>query len=290
MHLVLALAFIVAKITLQHGAPFFTVAFRAISAGIGFLIFQYISDKKKLFVKKHDIGLFLKTTLFYVYLVFIPEFWALEKLSASKVTLIYSLTPFIVALLSYFLLKERFSLKKIAGMIMGLCGMFIIFLTKDAQNGSSEIFYISSREAALLISVFSYGYAWFLIKELKKRGYTLAVINGITMFFGGIGAIITSFFYEGPFPINNITSFILWATLLTILANGIFYTMYGFLLRYYSFTLLSFAGFLTPVFGIILGWFLLGEIISIYHIGSLGLIFLGLFLFYQEEITGALKK
>jgi drug/metabolite transporter (DMT)-like permease len=290
MYLTIALAFIVAKITLQYGSPFFTVAFRTILAGTCFLLFQFISDRKKIFVNKNDLMLFMKTSLFYVYLVFIPEFWALEKLSASKVMLIYTLTPFVVAFLSYFLVKEQFSLKKIIGMIIGLAGMFVIFITKDSQNGSAEIFYISTREAALLVSVFSYGYAWFLIQKLKNRGYTLAMINGITMLVGGIGAAITSFFYEGLVPINNIPYFILWATLLTILANGIFYTMYGWLLHYHSFTLLSFASFLTPVFGMAFGWLILNEILSIYHIASLGLICIGLYLFYQEEIKKISKK
>lgn len=284
MYITIALGFVIAKLTLQYGAPFFTVAFRTITAGSCFLLFQFLFDRANFRIQRKDISLFLSTTFFYVYLVFIPEFWALEKLSASKVILIYTLTPFIVALFAYFLVREKFSLKKIIGMLVGLAGMVVIFITKDAAGKGTEVLYISAREAALLISVISYGYAWFLIKKLSLRGYSLAMINGTTMLLGGTAAAITSFFYEGHFPVTNIPQFLLWATIFTILANGVFYPLYGWLLHHYSFTLLSFAGFLTPIFGIFFGWSILSESITWHHFASLTFIFIGLYLFYQEEI------
>lgn len=289
MYLAIAFGFIFAKIALAYGQPFFTVAFRTLTAGIGFLLYQAISDPKQLLPKKKDIPLFLVTSLVYVYLVFIPEFWALEKLAASKVTLIYTLTPFIVALLAYFLINAKFTLKKILGLLVGLAGMTIVFLTEDASGQAREFLYISTREAALLISVVSYGYGWFLIKKLKRRGYTLATINGITFVLGGTASYITSYFYEGAFPVNNLPKFLLHATILTILANGVFYMMYGWLLRRYSFTFLSFAGFLSPTFGFVFCWSILGETITFYHIASLIIIFIGLYIFYKEETKAESK-
>lgn len=284
MHITVALAFIFAKLALQYGAPFFVVSVRTLFAGSCFLLFQRIYDKKNFFLRREDIFLFLNASLFYVYLVFLPEFWALEKVSASKTTLIYTLTPFIVALFAYFLVNERFSFRKILGMLIGLAGMFCIFITKEAGNQSAEFLYISTREAALFISVVAYGYAWFLIKRLTNKGYSLAMINGVTLLIGGIGSTITSFLYEGFFPVQDTSRFLLWTILFTVLSNGVFYVTYGWLLRHYSFTLLSFAGFLTPVFGILFGWLILHESITAYHFLSLAFIFTGLAIFYASEI------
>lgn len=284
MYLIVAFAFIIAKISLQYASPYFTVAFRCLAAGSSFLLFQFLFDRKNFFIKREDILFFLKTSFFYIYLVFIPEFWALEKLRASKVILIYALTPFFVALFAYFLVKERFTLKKILGMIIGLAGMMAIFITKDASGNGAEFFYVSAREAALLVSVASYAYSWFLIKRLREKKYTLAMINGSTMIIGGIGALATSFLTEGAFAVSNAGKFFPLALIFTFLTNIVFYSMYGWLLRHYSFTFLSFASFLGPVFGIAFGWYLLSEVITWYHFVSLILISLGLTIFCLEEL------
>jgi drug/metabolite transporter (DMT)-like permease len=66
--------------------------------------------------------------------------------------------------------------------------------------------------------------------------------------------------------------------------------MYGWHLRKYSFTLLSFAGFLCPVFGAFFGWIFLSEPITWHHFVSLCLIASGLFLFYRDELKGRWSK
>lgn len=287
MYAVLAATFTVAKKALQYANPYFLIGFRMTLAGTLFLLFQYVFNSKKFFLKKEDIRLFLKTSFFYIYLAFIPEFWALQRLSSSKVVIIYSITPFVAAVFAYFFASEKLNLKKVIGMIIGVVGIIPILLTHD-QNGqlTSELFKISMAEGVLLIAVVSAAYGWFPVKELMNKGYSLPMINGVTMLTAGIAALITSFAVEGIFVthIFDVKNFLFWILLLIVIANGIFYNLYGWLLRHYSFTLLSFAGFLCPIFGSLYGWYFLSEPITLLHIMSLCLIIIGLFLFYQEEL------
>jgi drug/metabolite transporter (DMT)-like permease len=282
LYAILASTFTIAKVALGFSKPFFLIGFRMILAGALMVSFIYFFQKYKFNIKKKDWWLFIKVAIFHVYLAFIPEFWALQYLSSSKTNLIYSATPFIAALLAYLLLKEKLTFKKTLGMLIGLVGLIPVFLTQtDIREAAMEMFSISVPELVLLIAVASGAYAWFIVKKLLDRGYSLLMINGVSMFLGGIAALITSFFVEGitTCPIFDFWPFLFWTSLLILVAN-----FYGWLLKKYSITFVSSAGFLCPVFGSFYGYFFLSENITWHYFVSLGFIIIGLYLFYKDEI------
>ncbi len=287
LYAILASTFTIAKIALNYAKPFFLIGFRMIMAGGIMLSFLYLFKRKQFYIKKKDIWLFIKVAIFHVYLAFIPEFWALQYLSSSKTNLIYSATPFIAALLAYFILKEKLSVKKTIGMLMGIGGLVPIFLTQtDIRETGMEFFSISLPEMVLLVAVFSAAYAWFIVKKLLDKKYSLLMINGVAMLFGGIGALVTSFFVEGTAtcPIFDFWPFLGWTSLLVLVANLIVYNFYGWLLTKYSITFVISAGFLCPIFGAFYGYFFLSENITWHYFISLGFIILGLYLFYKDEV------
>ncbi|MFH1461663.1 MAG: DMT family transporter [bacterium] len=286
LYAILASTFTIAKIALGFAKPFFLIGFRMILAGSIMLSFIYFFQKTKFKIKKCDWSLFIKVAVFHIYLAFIPEFWSLQYLTSSKTNLIYSITPFVAAVLSYFLLKEKLSLKKFMGMFIGFLGVIPIFLTQtDTREATMELFSISLPEFVLLIAVFSGAYAWFVVKKLMDKGYSLLMINGVAMFLGGIGALITSVFAEGiaTCPIFDFWPFLGWTSLLVLVANIIVYNFYGLLLKRYSITFVTSAGFLCPVFGAFYGSFFLSEKITWHYFLSLAFIILGLFIFYKDE-------
>ena len=120
---ILALTFVFAKKTLAYANPFFLIGFRMILAGTILLLHQRFFSKTHFSINKSDYWLFFKVALFHIYFSFIFEFWSMQYLSALKITIIYSATPFIAAILSYILLKERLSWQKVLGIIIGLGGL-----------------------------------------------------------------------------------------------------------------------------------------------------------------------
>ncbi|MCK4499715.1 DMT family transporter [Candidatus Babeliales bacterium] len=288
MYAILAASFTVAKTAIAYATPYFLVGFRFTLAGTLFLTLQYIFNRKKFFLRKQDVPHFFWIALFYVYLAFVPEFWALQYLTSTKVVILYSITPFFVAIFAYFLAAERFTVKKITGMILGFAGTIpILMIQDDIREAATEILKISLPEVVLLIAIISGAYAWFPLKKLMNKGYSLPMINGVTMLLGGLAALTTSFFIEGVFVthIFSFWPFLGWILLLILLSNGLFYNLYGWHLRRYSFTLLSFAGFLCPIFGSLYGWYFLSESIKWNHFISLFLVGSGLYLFYRDELV-----
>lgn len=291
LYAILALTFVFAKKTLIYAQPFFLIGFRMIIAGMILLFYQRLFNKSTFTIHKNDFLLFFKTSLFHIYFSFMFEFWALQYLSALKTTLIYTSTPFIAAILAYFLLGESLSWQKILGIVIGLGGLIPILILHAGESGSfKEIAYISLPEMVLFMAVISGAYAWFLVKELINRGYGLGMINGVAMLTGGVLSIMTAYIVEGfVHPVSNWPAFLGWLTLLILSANIIVYNFYGWLLKFYSITFVTFAGFLCPTFGTIYEWLFFNGKISWHHIASLLFVTFGLYVFHRKELLEKFK-
>jgi len=286
LYAVLALTFIFAKNALAYANPFFLIGFRMLIAGTILLSYQYIFQRKHFVAKRSDWWLFFRVSVFHIYLAFVLEFWALQYLSALKTTIIYSATPFIAAILSYFLLSEKLTIKKTIGIGVGLLGLIPVLTSQvgDVATATSGRF-ISMPEIVLFGAVVSASYAWFLVKELMQKGYGLGMINGIAMLVGGFMSMITAGFFEGfTHPVSNWSGLLFWLVLLILSANIIVYNFYGWLLQRYSITFVSFAGFLCPCFGTLYEWLFMDGQITWQHLASMILITIGLYIFYRDEL------
>lgn len=290
LYAILASTFILAKEAVAYAKPCFLIGFRMIIAGSLLWGSQLFVKNKSVIPKREDWLLFFKTTLFHIYFAFVLEFWSLQYVSALKTTIIYSTTPFIAAILSYFLLKERLSQKKILGVMIGISGLIPTLLAQaSGSEVSMDLWRLSLPEGVLMLAVISATYAWFLVSKLMKKGYSFGLINGIAMFWGGVMSMMTSAVVEGfSSPVKDFWPFMMWVFLLILVANIIFYNMYSWLLQRYSITFLTFSGFLCPCFGTLYDWLFMGGKLAWHTFASLGLITFGLYVFYQDELR--LKK
>lgn len=287
MYAILASTFIFAKQVVATANPYFIIGVRMILAGSILLGYYWFFKPNLLKIKRSDWGTFFSATLFHIYFAFLLEFWALQHVSALKTTVIYTSTPFIAAIMAYFLLKERLTKQKVLGIVIGLGGLLPIILTQAVSEGESyrEFLSISVPEGVLFLAVISATYAWFVVSKLMSRGYSFGVINGVAMLVGGILATITNLLINGfTNPIYDGWGFVIWLAALIITANLAFYNLYGYLLQTYSITFLTFSGFLSPCFGTLYDWlFMSGELYWQYLL-ALVLITLGLFIFYKDEL------
>jgi drug/metabolite transporter (DMT)-like permease len=286
LYAVLALTFVFAKKALCYSSPFFLIGFRMILAGSILLLYQRFFSNKPFKIAKEDYFLFFRTALFHIYFAFMLEFWALQYVTAIKSTLIFTATPFISAILAYFLLNQKLSTKKVIGIIVGIGGLApIISLQVQSGVAFKAFTCFAVPDAILFLAVISGAYAWFLVMQLMKKGYGLGMINGVAMLVGGILSMCTAFAFEDlSHPVSNWPVFLGWLFLLILAANIIFYNMFGWLLNRYTITFLTFAGILSPSFGTIYEWLFFGGRIGWQHIASLVLVASGLYIFYQDEL------
>lgn len=279
--------FTVGKATLAYASPLFLTGSRMLVAGFLLVLFLAIFDRKTLKIKTKQqwLSIFL-LGFFSVYLANALEFWGLQYLTAGKTCLIYSLTPFISAVLSYFQFGEKITWRKAAGLGIGFLSFIPIIMDGGGSESLSGLGILSWAELALMLAAISAAYGWILLKSLGTQQATSPIAsNALSMLIGGTLALIQSGFTENwaPLPVTNMTHYLQGMALIIVISNLICYNLYGWLLKKFSATFISFAGLTTPLFAATFGYFFLGEKITNYFFMALGIIAVGLFIVYREE-------
>lgn len=287
-------SFTIGKMTLLCTSPIYLTGVRMLLAGLIMMLFLLFCRRKDLRLKKEQVITLLLLSLMAVYVTNVLEFWGLQYLTAAKSCFIYSLSPFLSALFSYFQFREKVTLKK----VIGLCIGFIGFLPVMIEQGRGEAFLggigiFSWAEIAMMGAVVASVYGWVLLRKLGREGMSPIMANGSAMVIGGSLALLHSWCFEGGgfFPVSNPLSFFQGVFLLITISNLICYNMYGWLLKRFTATFLSIAGLMTPLFAAFFGYVLLGESVSTTFFLSMAVIGLGLWLVYSEELRqGYIQK
>lgn len=283
-----ASSFTISKMGLEYAQPFFFVGTRMFAAGGLLLLYQYFFRREQCYICKKDIWRIFLLGAFNIYLTNIFEFWGLQYLTSFKTCFIYSLSPFLSALFSFLIFSEVMTPRKWLGLLVGFAGIAPVLLSQTtAEERAGQIFLFSWAELAVVSASICSVYGWILLKQLiKTNGYSPLTANGASMLIGGSMALIHSFCVESwnPIPATEYITFLECTFLLILISNFICYNLYGYLLKNYSATFMSFAGLSTPLFTALLGWLFLGETVTWHFYVSLGIVSVGLLAFYQEEL------
>jgi len=284
LYLLTSFSFIINKESLFFASPFFLVGLRLLIAGSLLLIYYSVFRKQKIVIKRKDWWIFLVVAFFGAFITNSFDMWGLRYIYAAKVSLIYMLSPFFGALLSYIFFKEKLSLSKLFGLFFGLAGLFILLVEKGGA-----IYNFSLAEIAVVIATFTTVVGWIAMKDLvNSRSYSPILVNGISLSLGGCFSMLTSLFVESwrPLPVSNGLYCITFVIAAALVAHIISYNLYAFLLKKYTVSLMTFAGFSAPIFTAILGYFFLGETVPKTFLISLIMIFVGMYFFYKDELKG----
>lgn len=316
LYALLASSFIFGKVLLSYLDPLFLVGIRKIIAGIiflGYLLYVHRkalkSHSKSLFssmaISYSDLFAFMQIILFHIFFAFVPEFWALQFMDSSKAALFYNFAPFITAFIAWIFFKETLTARQLVGLLCGFIGLIPLFWLQDSikiQSIASSI--ISLPEIAMILSVISAAYGWIAFQSMvTQKHYSPSTLNGVGMFGGGILSLLVSLLMEGAphihrpettfwldrlitsamGPMGSFLVIAIYLMLLIFTASIIFYNWYGYLLKSYSASFLSFCGFTTPLFAALFDWVLWGQTVGILFFLSLFLVAIGLWLFYGDE-------
>ena len=288
LYALFASVFTIAKTGLEYSQPLFFVGSRMFMAGIFMLGYLVLFKREEFTFRPGHFGRIFRLALFNIYLTNVFEFWGLKYLTSFKTCFIYSLSPFFSALLSYWMFSDKMSKKKWLGLLIGFIGFLPILLNETStEEQSGQLFFLSWAELAVVCAACFAVYGWVILKQLvQENGYSPFMVNGLSMTLGGTMALVHSYFVEpwDPVPVTEFKPFIECALLLIAISSFICYNLYGYLLKKYSVTFISFAGFITPFFTALFGWLYLGEVVTWPFWLSAVIVFIGLYTFNQEEL------
>ncbi|CDK30733.1 DMT family transporter [Candidatus Babela massiliensis] len=287
LHALFALTFPLAKIAVSSSEPLFFTGVRMILGGSLLLAYQYYRDKKVFFDVKKYWSYIVGLAFFNVFLTNATEYWSLKYLTSAKASFIYSICPFISAILSYFLFSEKITKKKLLGMAIGATGFLLILLNDThLEEQSGSMWFLSWAELVMIVAAFATVYGWIIMRQLiNKSPSSLLAANGYSMVLGSIFSFVASYFFDNQKAlIVDSQNFLLSLFSIVFLSNIVCYNLYAYLLKKYTATFISFVGFIEPLFAAFYGYLLLGETISSQFFLASLIVLIGLYVFYSEEL------
>ncbi|WP_167524384.1 MULTISPECIES: DMT family transporter [unclassified Mesorhizobium] len=195
----------------------------------------------------------------------------LEYTTVARNTLLVNTMPFWVLIGGHFLLGERITARKLAGLVLAFCGLVAVFSDGiGAGSGATVTGDLLSLGAGIL---------WALTSIFIKRSKLVATSAERLLLYQLAGAAVVGALVmplAGP-PIREIAALPTLALLFQSFYIVAFtYVLWFWLLTRYPAAGLSSFAFLSPVFGVLCGAVLLGEPLTVRSFLALGLIAAGL--------------
>lgn len=278
--------FSVGKIALDASQPYFLTSIRMLLAGGLLLAFSFFRKHKLSSLKRQDWWILLWVALFNVFITNAFEFWGLQYMSAGKTCLIYSLSPFVAALIAYFVGSDRMTGKKWLGLLIATICFFPMMIGPWMAGSETQNSMELAAEFALLTSAVTSVIGWTFVKKLTvEHQVPYLIVNAISFLMAGGMSFIVSAFIESwqPVPVTAWKEFSYSLLYIILIHNLICYSIYASSLRRFSVTFMSFTGLTCPLFAAFFGWIFLNEAITGAFWMAFGGIFAGLYLFYKEE-------
>ncbi|MCC8035149.1 MAG: DMT family transporter [Rikenellaceae bacterium] len=253
-------AFPGAKIGFEYTGPIFLSGLRFTLAGlllVPVMLFMKV-DVRPIFKQWRFMLLFAFLQTFLQYGLF---FMGLDKVPASTSAIIIGAGPLFVAIMAHLTLKDdKLSIRKIAAITLGICGVIFISLTKGglADGTASASFYTG---VCLLIgSNLTGSYTNIMVVKRKDSGLSPVALTSFANFTGGLLLLLVSFVFEKPelkiYPAEFYGALI-WLALIPATAFSIWYTQLQ--KPGVKVSELNMWKFMVPVSACILSWILLAD-------------------------------
>ncbi len=275
--------FILVLLSLIWASAFFNIKIATFSYGpitIAFLriFFGMIPVLLLCFYKKIKIEVFSKDWKWFAAIgvinLVIPFFliaYGVQKVQSNLAAILMSTTPISATILAHlFIDKEKINLVKILGIILGFLGIVYLF-SENLLINDENLF------SALMILVGSTFYViggilTLKISHKKNENVTASILIWGTIFVCPISLII-----EQPWNLNPSLESTLSLIYLGVFPTGIAWLLRFMILKRNGLVFQSQVAYLIPIFGVILGYLFLNELVTSKILISLFIVILGIY-------------
>lgn len=263
------------KLSLQNIPPF-TLAFWRFFLG-SIILLSILGKRAKLPTKnKKDLTALVWYALTGITINIMFFFWGLQLTYSINSPVIASAQPILTAAFAFVFLHERFSWRKISGMLLGVVGIIVIVfepLMAQGIDGSviGNLFLVVATVAAVLQTVIGKS----VIKKFDPLAFTFwAFVIGWASFL----PLAALEYTKQPLLYMHLD----WRGIVGVLYGAIFssataYSLYAWALTRISATDTAIFTYVDPIMGTILGALLLHESITVAFTGGAAFIFSGIF-------------
>ncbi len=270
--------------------PLFVAGARIFSGGALLLALYVLQHKKIEFAPLQQlVNVAFFKYVFCLYVLFVSgSAWSMQYMNPVTGCFIFVLSPFMTALMLYFGYQEKLTPKKICGLFVGFCAVVPIILQTSSDSATQAagcLVFISYGVYACAVTAFAYGWIVYNKQVAPQITVPSALLTSLALMCGGV-VTLSIFLVSSATSLHTmqLTNDFWWQLLFFSMLTAVGYHLYALLLKRYSATFISFASFLQPAFGLIIGVVIFKQPISVISIVALVALAIGLFLFSQEEL------
>ncbi len=197
-----------------------------------------------------------------VFLAFHYAFWmqSIQRTTIANSTVLVSSSPIFVALFNYLLLKEKFNKRMILGIAASMAGTIIIAM---GSSGGAQSSMMLGNFFAFLGAIFVAGY--LVIGGIARKSASAGVYVFLVYSVSAIILFAMNFATGTPIYPYAPIEFLLFF-LLAFCSSILGHTVYNYLVKYYSSTLISVSTLGEPIYASILAMLIFKELPSAYTI------------------------
>ena len=202
--------------------------------------------------------------------------WGMQYVSSGLASLIGSLTPVFVVLISLsWRSTDRITGRSLAGVLLGFGGLAIIF-----SHGWDDFLKPAYRLgiAGCFLSCFTWSLGTVMAKRWNSPDVSPLLNAGLQIMAGGLGGFICSIFLDTTHTIHHTANGWLALIYLITIGSAVAFSLYMFALKHLSATVTSLYTYINPTVAILLGWIFLGEILTIWELLGMSVTIAGVWL------------
>jgi drug/metabolite transporter (DMT)-like permease len=157
--------------------PFGFIVIRVLGATILFWILSFFLTNEK--IERSDFFRIFLAALFGVCLNMLAFFKGLSMTSPINASVIMVTSPIIVLILSAIILKERITIIKVLGILIGLIGAVVLIVYGQSISPGDNPFY---GNILILLNATSYGLYLVIVKKLTQKYNAITLIKWLYLF------------------------------------------------------------------------------------------------------------
>lgn len=201
--------------------------------------------------------------------------WSIQYVHSSLAAICMSLTPLFTMILAHYMTHdEKFSVKKLVGILFGVVGVGSLFYGTMTEVDNSPIMFLAL--FGLVATSFFYSLGGVLIKKLKNKdplSTASAMLICATLF-----TIPLALIFEQPWTLTPTASAIYSILVLGIFGTGLAALVLFHLTHLAGATFVSYSTYLIPLIGMTAGYIWLNEPLKATYIVSVSFILAGIYL------------
>jgi drug/metabolite transporter (DMT)-like permease len=250
--LIWASAFSVAKIAMADSPPLLLLTMRCLLAGV-VMLGASATHRSAWNMSWHDVLIFAVLGIVNQATFLSLGYMGMRSVSSGLSALVISANPVLTAVLATWFLDERMTRRKVAGLLLGICG--VAFVVESRLSGGGDQFAGIAFTIAALISLV--GGTIVFKKFAPPRGHWIG--NGVQSLSAGLAMLPFAVSFENIGDIEPTWRLFTALAYLVLFVSVLSCLLWFRMLTVSGATAASSYHFMMPPLGLLFGWLLLGE-------------------------------